>query len=636
MKKLLLYFVATVLTVVFIVQKTEAQQADSTGANKVKLTKKERKAEEKKRFPKKSSFFSNIFKKVRSSITVSPQDSINKSTIINTKSVIPYIEHQDKVIRRIDIKELGFDKVFTDTLKRFNNFGNRVLNALHTNTNDWVIRDNLFIAKGERINPFLLSDNERYLRSLEFLQDARIIVKAVSGSYDSVDIEIVTKDLFSITGSVDLSGVDRQKFTAAETNLAGAGQKVQVTALRDINRNPSYGYDFLYSKNSIAHSFINGTIGYSRINSDPFAIDNVESFYLQLSRPLISPYSRLAGALSLDFNKSNNTSAKPDSLFYDYRNVNIDAWAGFNIGVNKFLHNERLRNRTFIAARYIRRNFSEKPFQLGKGFHNFFDNRRAILGEVTFFRQEFYKTNYIYGFGTTEDVPYGYNVAVTGGWYKQQDLARPYFGVNANKYIATERGRFMQFYARSGFFINKGKMEDVAMLFGGSMFSRLHLFRNFKWRQYFKYNISRVYSRTTYDPLQINNSLGLRYFSADTLRGTQRMSLYTESFFFAKYKFLGFQLAPFVFLDASLLKGEGKPFYTSDIYTGIGGGVRTRNVNLVFGTAEIRMVYFPRKAQEDNSFKISFNTEIRFRNNSNYIRPPDVIQLNSEDSNSFY
>jgi len=37
------------------------------------------------------------------------------------------------------------------------------------------------------------------------------------------------------------------------------------------------------------------------------------------------------------------------------------------------------------------------------------------VGQFTFFRQDFYKTNYIYGFGTTEDVPQGYNVAVTFG-----------------------------------------------------------------------------------------------------------------------------------------------------------------------------------------------------------------------------
>jgi hypothetical protein len=225
---------------------------------------------------------------------------------------------------------------------------------------------------------------------------------------------------------------------------------------------------------------------------------------------------------------------------------------------------------------------------------------------------------------------------VTGGYHKQVDLARAYVGLNANMYKVSEKGRISQYYFRNGMFIKGGHLEDVGLMIGGSTFSRLFQFKSFKMRQYYRYNFSRILGRTTYDPLQINNALGLRYFSADTLRGTQRMSFYTESFFFAKYKFVGFLLAPFVFVDAAMLKAEGKPFYTSDIYTGVGGGVRTRNVNLIFGTAELRFIYFPRKAQDASPFKVSLTAELQFRYNSNYIRPPEILQLNSEDGSNFY
>lgn len=590
----------------------------------------------KKQTRKRGQFFNNIFKKVRSSITVSKPDSVIKATVLNTKSEIPFNQHRGKVIRSIKTEELGFERVFTDTSKTINYYGTRILNALHTDTYDWVIRDNLFIKKGSRLNPYLLSDNERYLRSLEFIQDARILVKPVPGTEDSVDILIVTKDLFSITGSADIGGIGRQRVTVAESNLAGAGQKVQVTALRDATRRPVFGYDFLYSKTSIGHSFINGTAGFSLINSDRTGNNNVESYYLLLSRPLISPYSRYAGGLELRFNESKNLYQKPDSLFYDYKNSYVDVWAGYNVGLKKLLMNAKSRNRTFVAFRYINNNFAKTPYQVGKGYNNLFNNTTAFLGEVTFFRQEFYKTNFIYGFGTTEDVPYGYNVALTMGWYKQLDLARPYLGVNANRYIATDKGKFSQYFFRSGFFLNRGRLEDASVLAGGSLYSKLYLFKHFKMRQYLKYSYTRLFNRVIYDPLQINNPLGLRYFSADSLRGTQRVSLYAETFFFAKYKLFGFQLTPFYFLDATLLTGENRYFSKSDLYYGIGGGLRTRNVNLVFGTTELRVVYFPRKAQQSNSFRISFYGNIRFRYNTNYIRSPNTIQLNSEDTNSFY
>lgn len=594
-------------------------------------------AQENKKLPrKKNQFLHNIFKRIKSSITVSKPDSIIKATVLNTKSIIPFNEYRGKVIRNITTEELGFEKIFTDTSKPFNYYGTRILNALHTDTYDWVIKDNLFIKKGSRLNPYVLSDNERYLRSLEFIQDARIVVKPVNGSNDSIDVVVITKDLFSITGSLDISGVERQKLRAAETNLAGAGQKIQVTALHDINRHPVSGYDFLYSKNSLAHSFITATVGYSRINSDRTGRDNVDAAYFLLSRPLISPYSRAAGSLELRLNQSNNLYHQPDSLFRNYKNASIDVWAGYNIGVKNLIKDNKSRDRAFVAIRYLSNNFSRIPIQFGKKYNSLFNDIHALLGEVTIFKQEFYKTNYIYGFGTTEDVPYGYNIAFTAGWHKQLDLSRPYFGINSNLYAASEKGKFTQYYLRTGGFINKGKLEDVSLLIGGSAYSKLYLFQHFKMRQYLKYNFTKLFNRVVYDPIQINNSLGLKDFRADSLRGTQRVSVYAETFFFAKLKLFGFQLAPFGFADASILTGENKPFYKSDLYTALGGGLRTRNVNLVFPTAELRLIYFPRKAQDMNTFKVSFLGNIRFRYNSNYIRSPDVIQLNNEDINTFY
>jgi hypothetical protein len=150
---------------------------------------------------------------------------------------------------------------------------------------------------------------------------------------------------------------------------------VQVTTLHDINRTPRFGFDFLYSKNSLAHTFVNGTIGYSKINSDGAGNDNIESFYLQLDRPLYSPYSRGAGGLQLSFNTSQNLNGKPDSLYYNYKNVNIDAWAGLNIGVKKLLLDVENRKRMFVALRYIKSNFIYKPYQVGNTFNSFYNDR---------------------------------------------------------------------------------------------------------------------------------------------------------------------------------------------------------------------------------------------------------------------
>ncbi|MEJ7736702.1 MAG: hypothetical protein WKF97_04675 [Chitinophagaceae bacterium] len=588
--------------------------------------------------PARKRFFHNIFQQVIDAVTVSRKDSVGKPALLNTKSESPYRSYEGKIIRRIITSELGFEKTFTDTTRKINYYGTRILNALHVDTREWVIRDNLFIRENSALNGYMLADNERYLRSLEFIQDARILVMPINGNQDSVDVMVITKDLFSITGGIDVYGIDRVRARAAETNLMGMGQKVQFTTLYDKNRQPAFGYEFLYSKNSIKNTFVNATIGYTLINTGRSdGTEDEEAIYLKVDRPLVSPYSHLAGGFELSYNHSENFYRKPDSLFYKYRYNVVDLWGGYNLGVTKLLLSDnRIRDRSFIALRYLRNHFAEAPFQLKDDYDPLYNSRQALLAEFTLFRQNFYKTNYIYGFGTTEDLPYGFNLALTGGWYKQLNLNRPYAGVNFSHYIATPKGEFTQYFFRAGGFWNRGKLQDARLLFGGTFFSKLYVYKQVKIREYIKLSYTGLFNRITSEPLRIDNAFGLRAFRSDSVFGDQRISMYSETLMYAKYKVLGFQLAPFVFADLSLLSPEKSTKFRSGLYTGFGGGIRTRNENLVFGTMELRFIYFPRITEKLNSFKISFKSNLRFRYNSRYVKAPEIIPLNSDDTNILY
>lgn len=578
-------------------------------------------------------FLGNIFQQAVSSLTDSRKDTAQSAAALNARSEDPFLPYAGKIIRHIIIRELGFEKTFTDTSKSISYFGTRILNSLHINTKPWVIRNNLFIRERQPLNAYKTADNERYLRTLSFIQDARILVEPVAGSPDSVDLMVVTKDLFSITGDLSDLSMERVQAGVADDNLLGMGQRLQFTGLRDQGRDPLFGYAFLYSKSNIGGSFINATLGYTLINSGiSLGKENETSSYVQLDLPLVSPYSLFAGGFQLSHNYSENVFHKPDSLFYDYAYNVYDGWAGYNIGTRKLLEsNNSIRDRRFLALRYMKDKFFQKPYQIGENYDPVYNDKQALLAQLTFFRQDFYKTNYIYGFGTTEDVPYGYNVAVTAGWYKQLDLKRPYAGIDANRYIVTDKGDFIQYFLRTGSFLEKGKLQDAGVLLGANIYSRLFLFNTFKIRQYLQASYSRLFNRVTYMPLKINNPYGLEYFNSDSITGAQRISLYAETFLFTSYKLLGFKFAPFAFGNFSLLTPEHENFSRSDLYTGIGGGLRTRNENLAFGTIELRLIYFPRKTIFSNQFQLTLNADIRFRFSRTYVKAPDFIQLNTAE-----
>lgn len=581
----------------------------------------------------------NIFQFFRNAITKGHVDSATLATTINTKSESPFLPYEGKVIRHIIIKGYGFEQTFTDTSKRLQYFGTKVLNQLHRKTRDWVIRNSLFIKENTPLNAFKLADNERLIRSLNYIQDARILVNYLPDSEDSVDLVVVVKDLFSIAGALGSLGVGPTSIrgNVSEANFLGLGQRIQGGVILEQTRQPNFGYQLLYTKSNISNTFVNASLSYTQINGDLFdGTPDETARFITLTRPLYAPYAHLAGGLTMGDFESFNRYHHVDSLFYKYHYQVHDAWLGWNLGSEKFLSNTSVRDRKFVSLRYFRNHFYDIPYQIGDKYNYRFNNREAILGQFTFFRQDFYKTNYIYGFGTTEDVPQGYNVAVTSGWYNQQDLKRPYAGVDANSYVVTKKGGFIQYFLRSGGFLHQGHLQDASFLIGSSYYSPLFLFNNLKIRQYINLSYTRQYNRVGIDPLTINNVFGLRYFSGDSTFGDQRMTFHSETTFFLNYKLLGFKFAPFLFGDLSLLTPENEKFDKSALYHGLGAGIRARNENLVFNTIELRAVWFPRKTEQNQSFKIMLNTGIQFRYNSTYVKAPDVIFLNNDGLNSIY
>ena len=581
----------------------------------------------------------NIFQFFRNAITHGHVDSAYVASTINTKAESPFQAYEGKVIRHIIVKGYGFEQTFTDTSKRLQYFGTQALNKLHRKTRAWFIRNSLFIKENTQLSSFKLADNERLIRNLNFIQDARILVNYIPDNPDSVDLVVVVKDLFSINGELRSFGINPTSIrgNVSEDNFLGMGQRVQGGIFVEQNRDPNFGYQLLYNKYNIGNSFVNAAMSYTQINNDlTNGTPDETAWYIRLDRPLYAPYAHFAGGFNIGHFESFNRYKVPDSIFFKYHYYTHDIWVGYNLGGDRFLANTSVRDRKFVSFRYFQNHFYDVPVQIGDKYNWRFNDREAWLTQFTFFRQDFYKTNYIYGFGTTEDVPEGYNVALTTGWYKQLALKRPYFGADANFYVVSKRGSFIQYFLRAGTYINKGAFSDASVLGGASWYSPLFRFDRVKIRQYVNVSYTRQFNRLGVDPLTINNIFGLRYFHGDSTMGIQRMTLHSETTFFLNYKFLGFKFAPFAFGDLSMLTPERGEFSRSSLYHGLGAGIRARNENLVFNTIELRGIYFPNPTFQNRAFRIELNTGIQFRYQSTYVRPPDTILLNTDGLNSIY
>jgi hypothetical protein len=564
---------------------------------------------------------SKVTKRVTESITQTPPPD-NETPQKSEEHFMPY---EGKIIRKILINPVSFERNVTDTTRKIANTIQRVGNSLHSNSKHWMLRDLLFFYENKPLDPFKLADNERFLRDQDFVKDARIYVHALRHTDDSVDIEVVTRDVFSIGGSFNPRGPTRTRFKIYDTNLAGWGQRVQFSGLVDTDRMPVFGYEVLYSKTSIAGSLVNATLGYTQLdNSSSYGYENEIAYFLKLDRPLVSPYTRIAGGLEISRNWSKNVYQYPDSTFRKYNYRIHDIWVGYNLpGLSVG------RNRFFVAVRGFDQHYVLRPGQAVEILNPIYNNRQYLLGKLTYFRRDFYKARYIYGFGRTEDVPYGQTASLLAGVEGQFGNERGYFGAEADKIIAHRRGNFYTLGIRVGSFRNNNNWEDATVLASFDFFSKLvGLGKQYRLRQSLNVNITKVYNQVSALPLDINNEFGLQNFRADSVLGNKRMNAGFETVLFTPLKFLGFNFAGFVYGQMSWIAEKDQKLWDRTPFYGIGGGVRTRNENLVFGTIELRFVYFPRVVQDIAQFKVSVTTNLRVKYTGNFVRAPSFVSYN--------
>ena len=81
----------------------------------------------------------------------------------------------------------------------------------------------------------------------------------------------------------------------------------------------------------------------------------------------------------------------------------------------------------------------------------------------------------------------------------------------------------------------------------------------------------------------------------------------------------------FAFSDFILLKPIKQGLQKSDFFMAMGGGVRTRNENLVFDTIELRLFYYPKTVELINHYNFKATANFRIRYPTNLVNKPSTV-----------
>jgi hypothetical protein len=547
---------------------------------------------------------------------------------------LSFQKFRNRVIRSITVNPIEFGVLIGDTAKRFSNGLTQLANQIHYDTRNFVLKNHLFFHENERLSPYLLGNNERYLRDLPFLQEAHIEVKNVKGSPDSVDVIVYTKDVLSIGGSLALRNSESGRIEVREDNFMGWGDRLEFQTLYDKTRHDNFGFGAEYIKRNILGTFIEGSGGYINFHPAFNSGRNEETIgYIRMIKPLVNPYMRFTYAVSAEVhstaNMFNSDSVYHQNLKYKYRTY--DAWAGWNISAKNIGRaNEFERLRFLVSVRAMDQKFYNKPLEYRSHYYYPYANITALLASISVFKLNFYKTQYIYGFGRKEDIPEGLEASFTTGYTKKEGRERPYLGLSFERYYLTKKKGYLDYSLSLGASVYKQKLEDINLLANIDYFSRLHkLGQRWKQRSFINASFGRQFRSLLDEPLLMESEYGLREFENNFQGGYMRATVKGESVFFSPWNFLFFKFAPFVFSSVTVFQFPTEIKHNnSRLYTAIGGGIRTRNESLIFGTIELRGAYFPKKDAFNNNFLIQINTNLRFKYNQEFIRRPEFIRVN--------
>jgi hypothetical protein len=585
-----------------------------------------------------SSFFSfkkkGIIKKLKDAIWIDAPKFETQSNIAVIKNETRFNRFKGKIINQIEVNNVSYSTSFFDTSIKGNELKHAVEVALYNNTTSKTMLKNLFFSTGDSLSPYLLADNEKFLREITFIQDASIHVERDPSDANGVIIYVQWKDLFPLGGSIDVGSLQSFNAELNHNNFLGLGDKIQISGLYDLERKPLASTGFEYTKRNIGGSFANLTFGID--NSKPtFNSGKKEehALYLKGELPLVSPYHIFTGGFEIGKHEAYNSygSSTIYNQQFQYKYNILDGWMGINIGSGlKVNDNLQSRLRKFINFRALSKRFSEIPDTALIKYNFNYSSVDAGLVSFSIFKQEYYHTSFIYGFGRNEDVPEGYSFSVVGGITQRNNITRPYIGFEYEREYFSVNKNYVNYIIKSGGYLNKGTLEDMSILTSLQYFTHLKKLSNPKWSKRLFGSLSATQQINTVlnEPLYLRSDYGIPTFKINNIVAATRISLNLEHVYYNTVKYYGFSFAPFVFVNSSFIKLIGDAVKKGSIYTALGLGCRTRNENLIFGTIELKVFYYPRTLSTMPPFNISINTGLRFKYNSQLIHMPDFVKMN--------
>lgn len=523
------------------------------------------------------------------------KSSFEKSEKRNNDNGIPK-EFIGKRIENIDIRHIHpFGGSVYDTTATADSWLAKVGNKLRFETAPGIILKTITIKENAKLNRTDINDSERLLRSLSFINDARIVVWPHPLFKDAVNISLYVQDRYPHAISIGLTD-EKPSISLINKNLLGRGISLRHTLVTPSFKIGDWGFRETLGAENFLGEFINFEVDYSQI-------DNLQLIAGRIQRNFVLPDTKYAGGISVNRSFVNPSLQDYPSIEWepplDFYRKNF--WAGRSFLINKGKNS--VRSNFYITARMLDLELYHDSEQT-----RFLPGGQFYYAGFALSKRGYYKNNLIYSFGRTEDVPFGYLSYLALGFHKSQKLQRQFISYHHSwgRALIPSKG-YVYLSGNIGSFFNSGKPEQGYLKVSGEYISPLIELRNAQLRNFFELEYVQGFNRLPDEYLYIDEDVnGLHRFDyKNKIRGSEKIVLKTEQVFFTPHEPLGFKFAFFTFFDTALLKENSRhSIFEQTPYFSFGGGLRIRNDNLVFNTLQIRLSIMPRVPSGELPFSL--------------------------------
>ncbi len=512
------------------------------------------------------------------------------------------VRYRGKKIRDILILKTDILYRFSDTsdvslLKR----ASALLEHLHHYTREDVIRKNLIIREGGMLNPALILENERLIRSLPYIDECRFLVSPASEE-DWVDVLIIVQDRLSYTGEIRFNSSRQALLSLNFLNIYGSGTALNEEVKLETDQ---------IQKSAISHSQVRlDNIGGSFVNGGFISHEDELKNYriFSLDRYMRSDIFTYTGEVNLGRFRVTDSLGQPAPYYYN----DYDVWLGRSLN---FRDDEAMLShpKVLLSTRVYRRVLNSSPYSVALT-PLAYQPETDVLLNLAVSRRHFYYTTLVHDLGKTEDLPAGYLVNITGGRRYKFGDPFDYAGIQASGGAYHHHIGYV--YQR----VEYSTWFDGSAAVNGSLnceflqFTPIFAVHGLPGRFFSRVSYTRGIHRKDDARLILFDELLPGTFEKKVRTGTKRLLVGVENVLYTRQPRGGIRSAWYLHGDMGLLADESEELLRQKVVWGLGTGYRIKHDYLAFNTLQAGIVLYWSEAGRAPvmGYQLSANRSIRF------------------------